>query len=447
LPFFLLDRFYFHDQQHSNRSVLPDEIGLDCQINISVHYALYSLFGLTYLLIGLWAVPKVYLAATRLQTRKNKQGKRPSLIENRALISLIIRLSIAVPSVLILVFVELFTQYRVAEHILPTLFFVILRSSLYLDAFLFFPFIMSKLVGGVGGSNTRALLQKNDRWSALIFIIIILAGFISFVALGTDSPLVTVYTYIAYQIIVGVSFYQMAYNTHWVKRHVSIVLDQSYKISANPNIVEVKIKLHRHLNQSRFQLFFQGTLSILQGAIPYIFSYYNYLLPLTLALPMLVWTSQVRTMDTTSKDNEKAPTREFKRVSASSSAANDGRGTAPQMHVHGLEGAENVLTEKALTTQPLKSPSSKSPGRVANDTRAVIELRPSRDAERDPSNGSSPANGGGSQRSITPKNIVNAALTPSRKFAQFHQRFLFDDVESDTIKESAVSESAHSTTN
>jgi len=409
--------------------------GLDCQVNEATHTALHVLLAVIYISVSAWAFPRVWAAYTKLRNKRTKAGKKASIVENRAIISLLWRIFVTTPLVLVLVIIELASEMRVAQDGLPTVIFFLLRSSIYFDAYLFFPYVMTQLVGSMGGHNTRKLIQTNDLWSALLTCVNILVGILSFIALGVDDAWVTLWTYVAFQILVGLCFLAMAGTAHWIMVHICRVLDESYKIAKNEQILDVKIKLRRSMVHARNSTIFQALICWVVGAVPYLMNKYVYVLPLIFTLSMSNFPGLVRAL---AEGKAKEPTQDSSKKHVSTTKSSGHKEESQKApYVYGLEGADKVLSDPATSLAP-KAPVTPGSARVANE----FPDKPGSNKHGDGSNrhGASGSHND-SHRSLTPTAhaIVSAALTPSRKLAQMHHRFLFDDPEVDITQSSVNS--------
>jgi len=430
--------------------------GLDCQVNEAVRYFLLSVLVATYVLVGTWFAPSVLRIVRSVRNKKGRDGRvrQISLVENRAIVALVCRLCVAAPAATALGAIEIATDRRMGQDWLPTVVFLTLRTSLYFEAYMWYPYLMTQTVGTLGGRDTKALLRKNDLQAGLAFAAVIVNGFLVLVALAANDPWVTVWTYCAFSIAVGFGFFTLAAITRNIAREVGGVLEGAYVFSKDPAILVVKTKLADMLRSSMRHVLVQGALNVVFGVTPYLLSKYTYVMPLVLSLPMLAeYARQVRVMAAGRHGSSSKPTATTTNGNAvrespfSSSGArkavlsrqtsNDGP-TSPFLRQPSIEmptmptalvdaAARDEEEADVVAVRASVSPAPSPAHRVSPSTRASAAARAA--SSRSPTSKEADSRGSRvSHTSVTPRAMamVNAARSPSATVARIHNRFLFD---------------------
>jgi len=438
--------------------------GLDCQVNEAVRYFLLSVLVATYVLVGTWFAPSVLRIVRSLRNKKGRDGRarKASLVENRAVVALVCRLCVAAPAATALGVIEISTDRRMGQDWLPTVVFLTLRTSLYFEAYMWYPYLMTQTVGTLGGRDTKALLRKNDLHAGLAFAAVIVNGFLVLVALAAGDPWVTVWTYCAFSIAVGFGFFALAAITHNIAREVGGVLESAYVFAKDPAILAVKTKLADMLKSSMRHVLVQGALNIVFGVTPYLLSKYTYVMPLVLSLPMLAeYARQVHVMaagrqgssskatgTTTATNGNAVRQSPFSssgaRKAVLSRQTSDGP-TSPFLRQTSIEmpPMPTALVDAALdehdvavvvrpsaSPAPHGSPAASPAHRNSPSMRASAAAAAARAASsRSPTSKEADSRGSRvSHTSVTPRAMamVNAARSPSATVVRIHNRFLFD---------------------
>ena len=277
---------------------------------------MYALFTTVYAVVALWGLPRVRMAYHKFllnRAQRKHMGQKSSVVQNRALMTLILHVAVTTPLALMLGIIELSSPLRVGVDVLPTIVFVLFRSMIYFETFLYQPFMLTVLLGKTGEARTALLLKNSDRYAAVIFFFIGLAGFLSIVSLCLQTPQVTVWTYVSYQVIVGICMIGLCFQAFLLDRHIRTILDASTKLAQSAVIADIRTKMSRFQRGAKIQTGFQAVFSLTMGCVPYLMGFYGYILPITFLFPTLVWINavkaqaQVRTESASGKTSANGP--------------------------------------------------------------------------------------------------------------------------------------------
>lgn len=303
--------------------------GQDCQISETAHKVLWGVLMAVYFAIWLWAFPQFYDLYKRQRLRSStaaRSGDRGAntVLSNRAFVTMAVHLLGTTPFAICLGFIELFTSSRVGVGAAATVIFLFMRTCLYSQVYFFQPYLLTTLLGKVGGPKAADLVKQYERRTRVIIGAIIFAGFLSIIPLATQNAKAAAGTYAAYHIIVGFSMAGIFAQSKTLEVNIVEILDASYKSVKKQNILRVKQNLVEAQSGARRQAAFQTLLSFVLGALPLIWNLYGYFLPITFTFPGILFIKVFKTMSD--------PNKQRRAQGSTSMNTSDATGTSDRLH-------------------------------------------------------------------------------------------------------------------
>ncbi|GBG26131.1 Hypothetical Protein FCC1311_023512 [Hondaea fermentalgiana] len=260
--------------------------GRDCHLSLIAIRVLWAI-----LLVVVTAVFVLYFPAfwKKLRSFQNSQVVRMArsrrtrrITDHITLLTLLIYFGITTPSMATFAVLALVRplETHVAIDLDATLLWWICRSSYYICTSLYQPALISTLVKqhvpGAQGIFAERTLSSMALTLGHVFL-----GTLAFVSVAAENRAVSIGTWVACMGGAGIIMIILALQALLLKRTLICQLDSAYQYVGSEEIKIVKERMESVQNHNVVNAIVQATIYISFAAIPYLYSYYDYLLPIS----------------------------------------------------------------------------------------------------------------------------------------------------------------------
>lgn len=283
---------------------------------------------------------------TSMTTSRRARKAAFTIGENKAYAGVAIFLVIMCPAMLLIGFTEIMGQ-RVGIDWAPTVGFLFARSGFYVAGYLFQPHLLNAVIG-IRRMEELEALQKHSKLNFALLIVENVIGLAAVVSVTVNDPGVRQITFVAYNGVMAFCLAGLFFQARFLRDQVEKSLSSSESgPHGDVGITILKKRLVRIQTTLMKQTFGQGLIFLLQAAIPFLWPYFSYILPITYIIPGTAGINVIKSLRGTKervKKKSRAANMWTKNPSFGGGNLGNGSGTNEEMELAITAAAEFALT-------------------------------------------------------------------------------------------------------
>mmetsp|Transcript_3282 Transcript_3282/g.4410 ORF Transcript_3282/g.4410 Transcript_3282/m.4410 type:complete len:409 (+) Transcript_3282:268-1494(+) len=260
---------------------------IDCQVHttsIKVLWGIILLYSMYTVVVGIPFLKERWKSHLDVAKERRSRGKEYRIRDNPVLLACIWFYSFCFPSVVLYGILRISkNDERVGITPAATFLFFTAKIGFYMSLYLYRPTLFSASLGKFGKETGLKRVLKLSKHAGLVMMIVsITLGALPFIALSDGGNLAadakTVYK--LYMLFTAMSTFLNTLSGSYARIKGVKIMSNSYSITKNPMLLEVKKKFEETINAAEKQGYFLSVVFLLFFLVPFLWNKHDYFHPI-----------------------------------------------------------------------------------------------------------------------------------------------------------------------